>query len=1104
MKEVAISRVLLIIIFISFLQSCKKESLVLFRDLAPSKTGIDFSNKLNESPKLNILNYLYYYNGSGVMAADFNNDKFPDLYFTSNQGEDKLYLNKGNFQFEDITKTAGINNATGWTTGVTNVDINNDGLLDIYICKIGNYRNIKGTNLLYVNKGTDENGVPQFKEEAAIYGLDIKSMATQAAFFDYDLDDDLDMFLLNHSTHPNSNYGRGTKRSEVNLISGDKLFKNEGGNFKEVSQEAGIFQGKIGYGLGISTSDLNNDGYPDIYISNDFFENNYLYINQKDGTFKEIISEDATKLGHTSHFSMGSDVADINNDGKADIISLDMLPENLETYKTSGAEFPYTTYENYLRNGFAPQYMQNTLHLNLGDNNYSETSFLSGIAATEWSWSALFADFDNDGFKDLHIANGIKGATNDMDFINFIANDKIQKKLNSGMSEEDMSFIKELPEKKVPNYFYKNKGNATFDDVTEAWFKKTPSFSNGVTYSDLDRDGDLDLIINNIEDSASILENLADTKKEKNSFIAFEFDGSDTNRFGIGAKIILYSGITKMVQENYTTKGYLSAVSPVVHFGLGNIKTIDSLKIIWPDRTSEIMRNVAVDQYLKVYKQNAVRGSVKHSKNSHTQYLTNVENLISFIHKENATVEFNRDPLIPYVNTNQGPAISVADVNGDGMEDIFISGAKRQTSQLFVQKEDTSFELMEDTPFDEDALSEDTDHLFFDADGDADQDLIVVSGGNEFKTGKPLNPRFYINNDGVFNKSNQFDNIYLNASTVKSVDLNNDGHLDLSITSNGVPTKFGVTPKQYLFQNNGKGVFTDITGSYASDFQNIGQVQDIEWVDINNDGYKDAIVAGHWMPITIFINDGKSLKLQAPGDLKSTSGWWNSIKAADFDKDGDIDFVAGNWGLNSRLHASVKEPITLYSNDFDDNGSTEPLITYFYQGIETTFASKDELVKQMPFLNKKFLSYKAFAKAPFKKLFPKGKIKAAYKKQLNELASIYIENLGKNKFRIKRLPFGAQVSSIFDIITDDFNKDGYEDLLIAGNNYEISTQLGRLDASHGLLLLNDQKGFFTEATDQQFNIPGPARDIQCINIQNETYFIVAINNNQPILLKKEK
>ncbi|NER14642.1 hypothetical protein GWK08_14395 [Leptobacterium flavescens] len=1093
--------ILTLLIFVSLTPSCNRSEAKLFR--LKGGTGIHFKNTLKPTPELNILSYLYYYNGAGVCAADFNNDGFSDLYFTSNQGQDELYLNKGDLKFEEISDVSGIVNNSGWTTGVTNVDINNDGYLDIYICKIGDYQTLKGKNLLYVNQGVNEKGIPTFKEMASEYGLDIQSFSTQAAFLDYDLDGDLDMFLLNHSVHPNSNYGKGAKRMEADSLSGDILFRNDNGYFYDVSQEAGIFQGKIGYGLGVSVSDVNNDGYPDIYVSNDFFENNYLYINQKDGSFKEIISTEPSKMGHTAHFSMGSDIADINNDGYPDIIALDMLPEDLQTYKTSALEYPYQTYEYYLKNGYAPQYMQNTLHLNLGNSSFSETSFISGIAATEWSWSALFADFDNDGFKDLHISNGIKGATNDMDFINFIANENIQKRISQGMSEKEMAFIKELPEKKVPNYFYKNHGDNTFSDVTSEWFRKTPSFSNGAIYDDLDRDGDLDLIISNIDEEVHLLENLSDKKKEKNNFISLEFDGSDTNRFGIGARVILYRGNSRIVQENYATKGYLSSSSPQIHIGLGTDEKIDSLRVIWPDRTYEFFTDLEPNQHLKVDKRNARRGYIKYNGNSKPHYLLNAPSPITFRHTENSSLEFNRDPLIPFANTNQGPAISVADVNGDGKEDLFIGGAKGQASRLLVQKEEGLFEISEEEVFSSDIINEDVDQLFFDADNDGDQDLLIVSGGNEFKKGPALSPRLYFNENGSFKKDSiQFKDISLNASTVKAVDLDNDGDQDLSITSNGIPWQFGKTPRQYLFENNGKGTFTDITDTYSKAFRDIGLVQDIQWIDINGDNFKDAVLTGHWMPLSVFINDGKSLKLMEFKGLDRTNGWWNTVVAADFDKDGDIDLMAGNWGLNTRLTASEKQPLKLYSNDFDDNGSIEPVITYFYQGTETVFASKDELIKQMPFINKKYLSYKDFAKADFDEIFPKNKIKTASKKQLYQLASCYFENNGNNSFSVKQLPFLVQTSSVHSIFVDDFNSDGYPDVLIAGNNYEISTQLGRLDALHGLLLLNDRNGFFTEGKNQLFDIPGPARDIEKIMIDDTAYYIISINNNSPVFLKR--
>ena len=1092
---------LFILLFVIF--GCSKKENTLFVTLSSRETGIDFENKIASSVNLNILNYIYYYNGAGVASADFNNDGFKDLYFTANQSEDKLFLNKGDFQFEDISKKAGINNSDGWTNGVTIVDINQDGWMDIYICKTGDYLNIKGHNLLYVNQGISDNGHPAFKEEASKYGLDFIGFSTQASFFDYDLDGDLDMYLLNHSTNPNQNYGKGATRKIPNKESGDKLFENIDGLFEDVSQASGIFQSKFSYGLGVSISDVNNDGFPDIYISNDFFENDYLYINQVDKSFKEVIHSENSPIGHTTHYSMGNDIADVNNDGFTDIISVDMLPEELKTYKTSGTEFNYQNYSNYVKNGYAYQFMQNTLQLNNGNGSFSETGYLSGIAATEWSWSPLIADFDNDGLNDIYITNGILGATNDMDFINFIANDNIQKSLGKNMTEKEMEFIKKIPEKKTSNYFFRNTKNNQFEDVSQAWSTEIPSFSNGACYADLDNDGDLDLIVNNVNAPAFILENKQNETHQKRNYLKITFEGNSGNRFGIGTKVYLYSGNQKIVKENFTTRGYLSAVAPELHFGLDTLQKIDSIHVVWANKSFESIKNVNLNQTLRVLQQNAKGDYYRTFKSQSNSLLTQVDTPLPYSHKENTNIEFNRDPLIPCSTANEGPGVSVADINNDGLEDIFLSGAKGQESQLCIQNKEGKFEMKQQELFQEDILSEDVSHVFFDANNDGFKDLLVVSGGNEFKEGEALSPRLYRNEKGVFRKdTTQFNNVSINASKVTAIDFDNDSFLDVCITSNVVPQKFGYTPKQYVFKNDGKGNFVDVTELYGNEFMNIGNCNDIIWIDLNNDTFKDAIMVGDWMPISIFINDGKKLTLQKNNGLDATNGFWNTIKAADFDNDGDIDLVAGNWGLNSRLKASQKEPITLYKTDFDNNGSEETVVTYFYKGTETTVASKEELVKQMPFLNKKYLSFKDFANATVKEVFSEEKLNNALQKKVYELASCYFENTGNNTFKKHTLPFGVQVSSVNDIWVEDVNNDGNLDLLLVGNNFEISTQLSRLDASRGVLLINDGKANFTEKKDEKFILSGACRNIEKLTIKSDTYLIITRNNNTPIFLKK--
>jgi hypothetical protein len=1088
-------RILLFIGFVALNISCNKVE-KRFSIQPKSKTGINFFNSLTDSPELNILKYLYYYNGAGVASGDFNNDGLEDLYFVSNQISNKLYLNKGAFKFQDITTGDLIDNE-GWSTGVTTVDINHDGLLDIYICKVGNYGILKGKNKLLINKGIDKNGIPSFKDEANNYNLDISSFSTQTVFFDFDLDGDLDMFLLNHSVHPNGNYGRGNLRCKIDSLSGDRLYKNEGGNFVDVSISSKIYQGKIGYGLGVTASDVNNDGYPDLYVSNDFFENDYLYINQKDNTFKEVISNNKNQLGHTSHFSMGNDIADFNNDGLTDIISVDMLPENIETYKASGTEHPYQSYKQYLMNGYAPQYMQNTLQLNLGKDNFSEIAFVSGIAATEWSWSSLFADFDNDGYKDVYITNGIVGVTNDMDFISFIANENIQKRINQGMTSKDLSLIDDLPEKKVENYIFKNNGDLTFTDVSEKWMNNKPSFSNGSVYVDLDNDGDLDLVTNNINEEAFVHENHSNTFENLNNFLKVKFKGEDQNKFGIGAKVKVFTDSRSILQENYTTRGYLSAVSPHITIGIGKSNKIDSLVVIWPKGNYQTLKNVKINSALVLNeidsKGNYYRETIKFNKK---EFLIDTTLKINYKHKDNSFVEFTRDPLIPYMNTYQGPDISVDDVNNDGLQDVFLSGAKTQPSQLFLQKLDGTFTSSNEDIFEEDKLNEDVKHLFLDVDNDLDKDLIVVSGGNEFKNGKPLQPRLYINESGTFTQNhNAFSNIELNASVIIADDIDDDGDLDLFIGSNSVPHYFGKTPINYIFKNDGKGHFTPNT------IDDLGLVQDAVFVDINNDSRKDLIVAGYWMPITILLNTENGFINDNNQSLSLTNGLWNCIKVEDFDNDGDGDILVGNWGLNTRLKASKEEPITLYLYDFDNNGFIDPVMSYYHQNKEVAFSTKEELTKQMPFLNKKYLSYKEFAKADFKELFSSNKLDQSEKKKIVTLETTYFENLGNNKFSKVKLPLLLQISSVHALYIEDFDNNGFKDVLLSGNRYDVNTQLGQLDASHGQLLLNFNGQFQLDKTNS-FNLTGPVRAIKKITIKNEDHYLIGINNDSLQILKK--
>ncbi len=1083
------------------LLSCADKSPELrFQLLDNQDTGIDFSNSLNATPELNILNYIYYYNGGGVAAGDFNSDGLIDLYFTANQEQDALFLNNGEFKFSSILSQTGITNTSGWTTGVTTVDINQDGLLDLYICKVNGLRGEPAHNLLYVNQGNNPEGIPQFKELAKDYGLDFKGFGTQATFFDYDKDGDLDAYLLNHNTQPNSNYANGKNRKRIDSLSGDRLYNNNNGIYTNVSNQAGIFQSAIGYGLGVSVSDINNDSYPDIYVGNDFFENDYLYINQKDGTFIEVVSTPENPLGHTTHYSMGNDIADINNDGFTDLISVDMLPEDLVTYKSSGVEFGYQTYSNYLRNGYAPQYMQNTLHINNGALNFSETAHQSGLAATEWSWSPLLADLDNDGLNDIFITNGILGATNDMDFINFIANTNIQEALSKGMGQPEMEFIKRIPEKKTANYLYKNLGNGHFTNTNINWAELPESFSNGAVYADLDNDGDLDLVVNNVNQKAFVYRN--NTQKDSLNFIGLRFKGPEGNIFGIGTKASVYTNGTIQIKENYVTRGYLSSVAPQLHFGLGAVNQIDSLVINWPNGARQSVINPTVNTYLDIAYSPAIAYPASNSLELVTARL---DTLIAFTHKENASLAFNRNPLIPYATTNLGPAIAVADVHADGLDDVFLGGGKGQTSSLLVQQETGNFVSSQEELFSQDKLSEDVSAVFFNANSDRLLDLLVVSAGDEFTTGAPIQPRLYIHSEAGFVKDSlNFKDVFVNASTVQVFDFNKDGHQDIFIGSMGKATQFGSKGSQFLFKNDGNGNFTEVTSIVAPTLNNLESVTQVTITDVNMDSWPDLVTVGHWEGIHIFYNNKGSFESQNNPSLNSATGLWNTIKTGDFDQDGDIDFVAGNWGLNTRLKASENAPVNLYINDFNGNGQQETLVTYFQDGIETLLVSKDELSKQLPGINKEFLLYNDFAKAGLNQVFSSNLLSAASKKQVNTLSSVYIENLGNGDFNISSLPFQAQISQVNDIFVTDLNSDSFPDLILVGNNHHISTQLGRLDALHGAVFINNKENGFLPMPELNLGITGVVRGLKKIDILGQPYLLVVRNNAKTMVVRIPK
>lgn len=1067
----------------------------IFELLDSQFTGIDFVNTLHESPQLNIINYPYFYNGGGVAAGDLNGDGLPDLYFTSNQESNKLFLNLGNFKFKEVTDAAGVAGLNGWTTGVTMADVNGDGRLDIYISMVGDFLHLRGRNQLYINIGNDDQGTPMFEEQAKLWNLDFVGFSTQAAFFDFDLDGDLDVYLLNHSVHSNGTFGRSTIRDEIHPLAGDRLLRNDGKFFTDVTKESGIYSSALGYGLGISIGDINWDGYPDIYVGNDFHEDDYLYINNGDGTFTESLGE---SIRYTSRFSMGNDIGDINNDGLNDILSSDMLPVDPYMLKTAGGEDSYDVYNMKLGYGYKDQFVRNTLQLNIGNGRFSEIGMLSGIHATDWSWSALLADFDLDGHNDIYITNGIKRRANDSDYINYISSEAIQNRLEGDLTDQDLQLIEKMPVVKIPNYAFKNKGNLKFEDVSKSWGLGNESFSNGAAYVDLDNDGDLDIVVNNMDQPAFVYRSNA--TNGNNKFVKLILKGDSANTYGIGAKIVIPTDSGRIVRELYTTRGYQSSVSPEIVIGLGKCSKIDTLIVIWPDHKFQTLHNVDVNQILKIEKKEAK--NIYSFKNERKSPFFNSHDSIKidFKHIENRSfVEFSREGLIPHMASTEGPKIAIGDVNGDGLQDLFIGGAKHQTGALILQHND-GFETTYPQTFRNDSIQEDTDAVFFDVDNDGDLDLVVLSGGNEFRNdSENLLPRLYVN-DGVGNfrrQSDAFAEIFVTGSCIRPFDFDNDGFIDLFIGGRVVPWKYGFPADSYLLKNVGKGKFIDVTKELIPELGSLGMVKDAAVGDFNNDGISDIVVVGEWMPVTFFVSGNGKWKKVVPKSLMKSNGWWNTIALTDIDNDGDIDIVAGNLGLNSKLKASIDKPVTAFINDFDDNGKSEPLI-YYYQGdTEILFPTRDEVVKQIVSVKKKYQTSDDFARADPKLIVDKEKLMSAVKLTCNELRSGCFINNGNLNFSFKPFPIQAQVSPIYAINVVDFNEDKLPDLLMGGNYIDANIQRGKYNASYGALLRNEDNHDFKYVLNEQSGlyINGQIKDIKVIDFRGQKVFLFARNND---------
>ncbi len=1094
---------LYIILCLTACHSAAVKEPALFEVLDSSKTGLVFSNKLTPTQEFNMFKYMYFYNGGGVGAGDFNNDGLIDLFMTANQGDNKLYLNKGALKFEDVTAAAKIPQDGAWSTGVSVVDINNDGLLDIYICRVGDYETLHGHNQLLICKGIDKNGVPFYEDEAKQYGLDFSGFSTQAVFVDYDMDGDLDCFLLNHSVHRNGSFSpRKNFIGTYHPLSGDRLYRNDGNKFTDVTKESNINSSAISYGLGVAVADINLDGYPDMYVGNDFHENDYLYINQKNGTFKEEIND---HIMHTSQFSMGVDIADVNNDGFPEIISMDMLPSDPYILKRSLGEDEYDIFNYKIAAGYNYQYTRNNLQLNRRNGMFSEVGLYSGVYATDWSWAPLWMDFDNDGLKDLFISNGIPKRMNEMDYVNFVSNEEIQKKISANKVEDkDMALVNKFPEIKIPNRFFKNNGNLVFTDLNYRVDKDKTSYSNGAVYADFDNDGDLDIVVNNIDEAATLYRNTSNDTKSK-AYVSVGLKGSDKNINAIGAKIILYTNGGIRSYEKNPVRGFQSSMEAPVHIGLDKTK-IDSAFLIWPDNTFQRIELSAAKPsitftYIKGLPKFDYRKITEHRPEP-TRAMENITSKVSlnYTHEENQFGEFDREPLIPHMVSTEGPALAVADINHDGLEDVFIGSSRDKKSVVFLQTADGKFKKTNQPVIEADSSFEDIDATWVDVNNDGHTDLVVASGGNEFFGPDPhLQPRIYLNNGkaGFTRLDHAFDNIYLNASCIVPYDFNGDGAVDLFIGGRTVPNEYGKLPHSYLLQNDGKGHFTDVTALHAKEIAALGMVTQAVWFDIDKDGDKDLIVCTEWDGIYAFINDHGNFTKKILTDKK---GWWNFVLPVDIDNDGDIDLIAGNLGLNSRLKASDKEPVKLYYNDFDDNGRKEQVLTYFLNGREIPFANKDELQKQIPLLKKKFLYADDFAKANIEQIFSKVKLETSDLLTANYFSNAILINDGKMNFTLQAMPWQAQLSPLRDAIVINANNDSLPDILMAGNYYNSNIQMGRYDADFGTILLNKGNTQFSAENINGLQIKGEVRHIRKLMINGKEAYILARNNESTLVI----
>jgi hypothetical protein len=1067
----------------------------LFRLLTPKETNIRFSNALNETEKLNVLAYEYFYNGGGVAVGDVNNDGLQDLFFTANMAPNKLYLNKGKMQFSDITRDAakGLEGKSdGWKTGVTMADVNGDGLLDIYVCYSGKKADQLRRNQLFINQGN-----AKFAEKAKEYGLDDPGYSTNAAFFDYDNDGDLDMFLLNHNVIKIDNMEFARYRNETDSLAGNKLYRNDNNHFTEVSRQAGIIQNPLTFGLGVAVADINQDGWQDLYVTNDYNERDYLYINKHDGTF----AEDATNcFAHLSHFSMGVDIADFNNDALPDVMTLDMLPEDNQRQKLLQLQENYESFELMISQDLYRQYMRNMLQLNNGDGTFSEIGQLAGVSNTDWSWCPLIADLDNDGYKDIFVTNGYLRDYTNKDFLRYWGDYKVKKAIDREPVLL-MDLVSAMPSTSLQNYVFRNNKNLTFSNMQQAWGFDAGGISSAAVYADLDNDGDLDLVVNKINEPAAVYKNM-NREQHNKAYLSLQLKGKDKNTSGVGAKVYVFSNGLQQYQEVNPGRGYLSAVSTLLLFGLGDNKQADSVRIIWPDNKVQHLKDVAANQLLTVsYAPDAVLSPAPASGGS---LFRNADSIFTYKHTDLSENDFKRQLLMMFMYSKTGPVFEKADVNKDGLEDLFLAGDKEQPARIYLQKAGGGFMMGTRVVSGTDMASQISAAAFFDANGDGAADLYVAKGGYSLfePNTSALQDELYFNNGkGNFAPAKDAlpDMSAGSKSCVRPCDVDNDGDIDLFVGGRVIPGQYPMPPTSYLLINDGKGQFTAATVPFAT----AGMITDASWTDVDQDGRKDLVLCGEFMPVTIYANTAAGFKDATAKYFDAPhTGFWFGLTLADVDGDGHDDIIAGNMGQNTQVRASAKQPAELYFADFDKNGSVDPFLNFYIDGVSYPFVSRDELNEQIYPMRRKFSSYRNYSNATMKDIFSADELSQAGKLSATETKTLCL--LYRNgKFVPAELPVEAQFSVVSRILPADYDKDGKMDLLLLGNHCDNRLKLGSFDAGYGCLLKGDGKGGFTYVSQRASGlcVKGDVKSAAVMNINGDPYVVIGVNNKGLTLFK---